>query len=47
MTLIKHYKPIVFTKLRRMLSKNLMLEILIELSMDIETAEVNLNKMMK
>lgn len=46
-TLIKHYKPVVFTKLRRMSSNNLMLEILTELSMDIETAEKNLKEIIK
>lgn len=46
MTLIKYHKPAIFSKLRRLSSRNLMLEILTELSMDIQTAEENLKKIM-
>lgn len=47
MTLIKQYKPVVFSELRRMSSKNLMLEILTELSTDLETANENLENLIK
>lgn len=47
MTLIKHHKPIIFSKLRKMAPYNLMLEILTELSTDIRTATENLEKYLK
>lgn len=46
MTLIRHRKPIVFSNLRRMAPNNQMLEILTELSMDIESAEERLNNLL-
>lgn len=47
MTLIKHYKPVVFWGLRKLSSQNVMLDILTHLSMDLETAEKNLKKLVQ
>lgn len=47
MTLIKHHKPIIFSSLRKMSKNNMLLQILTELSMDINTANKNLEKIMK
>lgn len=47
MTLIKHHKPNVFWGLKRMSSQNVMLDLLTHLSMDLETAEQNLENMVK
>ncbi|WP_100331310.1 hypothetical protein [Bacillus xiapuensis] len=47
MTLIKETKPNVFQALRKMARKNLMLNILTELSTDRESAEKNLEKLLK
>lgn len=47
MTLIKYYSPIVFSELKRMSSRNMMLQILIEQSMDIDLAKDNIEKYTK
>lgn len=47
MTLIKHEKPVVFSNLKKMSAYNTMLEILTELSIDIETARENLRSIIK
>lgn len=47
MTLIKHEKPVVFSNLKKMSAYNTMLEILTELSIDIETARENLRNIIK
>lgn len=46
MTLIKEHKPICFRELRKMSGNNMMLEILTNLSTDIDTANENLEKIM-
>lgn len=47
MTLIKHHKPIIFRQLKRFSRNNMMLQILTDLSMDIETARKNIEDIMK
>jgi len=44
MTLIKHKKPNIFSGIRRLSDKNIMLNILSELSTDIESAQNSLEK---
>jgi len=46
MSVIKHYKPSIYSELKKRSNNNLMLEILTELSMDIDTADDNLKKIM-
>lgn len=47
MTLIRHHKPIVFAELRKMNKKNMMLQILTDLSTDVEIADKNLKSLIK
>lgn len=44
MTLIKKHKPVIFSELRRMARNNLMLEILTDLSTDVNTANKTLKE---
>lgn len=46
MSVIKHYKPSIYSELKKRANNNLMLEILTELSMDIQLADENLKKIM-
>lgn len=46
MTLIKHYKPIVFWGIKKMSQGNVMFDLLTHLTMDLEKAEENLEKIL-
>lgn|SRR5690625_331672 len=47
MTLIRHHKPVVFDELRKMTKKNMMLQILTDLSTDVEMANKKLKSLIK
>lgn len=46
MTLIKHYKPVIFWGIKKMSQENVMLNLMTHLTTDIETAEANLEKIL-